>query len=100
MVSDDSVADEVTAHEFVVQKLYDELVNGFHGCTNEEHNEDRRRHLIDAGDNHHSLEEMFNDDTFPSVLGLQEMITPERLARERAPTADQWRSRLMRPMPT
>jgi hypothetical protein len=39
-----------TAHDFVVQKLYDELVQGFHGCTEEEHNEDRRRHMIDAGE--------------------------------------------------
>lgn len=77
---------------FVVQKLYEQLVYGFHGCTDEEHNEDRRRHLIHAGDNHHGLAEIFNDNTFPSVLGLQEMITPEHLARGRAPTADQWKS--------
>jgi hypothetical protein len=45
---------ETTAHDFVVQKLYDELVQGFHGCTEEEHDEDRRRHMIDAGENHHA----------------------------------------------
>jgi hypothetical protein len=84
--------DETTAHEFVVQKLYDELVQGFHGCTEEEHNEDRRQHMIEVGENHHGLGETFNDDSFPSVLGLQEMITPERLARERAPRPEQWRS--------
>lgn len=89
---EDSEDDEATPLEFVVQKLYEELVHGFHGCTEEEHDEHRRRHLIDVGDNHHSLAEMFNDDTFPSVLGLQEMITPERLARERRPSADQWKS--------
>lgn len=63
---------------------------GFHGCTDEEHNEEHRRHSIDAGNYHHSLAEMYNDDTFPPVLALQEMITPERLAWARAPTADQW----------
>lgn len=92
LLSEDSEDDEVTPLEFVVQKLYEELVHGFHGCTEEEHNEHRRRHLIDVGDNHHGLAEMFNDNTFPSVLGLQEMITPERLARERRPTPDQWKS--------
>jgi hypothetical protein len=83
---------ETTAHDFVVEKLYDELVQGFHGCTEEDHHEDRRRHIVDAGENHHGLEEIFNDNSFPSVLGLQEMITPERLARERMPTPEQWRS--------
>jgi hypothetical protein len=48
--------------------------------------------MIDAGENHHGLGEIFNDDSFPSVLGLQEMITPERLARERAPRPEQWNS--------
>jgi hypothetical protein len=83
---------ETTAHDFVVQKLYDELVQGFHGCTRDEHHEDSRRHMADAGENHYGLGEIFNDDSFPSVLGLQEMITPERLARERTPTPEQWRS--------
>lgn len=83
---------ETTAHDFVVQKLYDELVQGFHGCTQDEHHEDSRRHMADAGENHHGLSEVFNDNSFPSVLGLQEMITPERLARERTPTPEQWRS--------
>lgn len=65
---EESEGDQATPLEYVVQKLYEELVHDFHGCTDEEHNEERRRHLIDAGDNHHSLAEMFNDDTFPSVL--------------------------------
>jgi len=83
---------ETTAHDIVVQKLYDELVQGFHGCTEEEHREDSRRHMADAGENHHGLGEVFNDDSFPSVLGLQEMITPERLARELSPTPELRRS--------
>jgi hypothetical protein len=40
--------DETTAHDFVVQKLYDELVQGFYGCTEEEHNEDCRQHMINV----------------------------------------------------
>lgn len=80
---------KTTAYDFVVQKLYDELVQGFHSCTQDEHQEDSRQHMADAGENHHGLEEVFNDNGFPSVLGLQEMITPDRLARERTPTPEQ-----------
>jgi hypothetical protein len=69
--SDDGAVDEITALDFVVQKLYEQLVYVFYGRTDEEHSEDRRRHLVDAGDSHHNLSEMFNDDTFPSVLGFQ-----------------------------
>jgi hypothetical protein len=83
---------ETTAHDFVVQKLYDELVQGFNVCTQDEHHEDSRRHMADAGENHYSFSEIFSDNSFPSVLGLQEMITPEHLARERTPTPEQWRS--------
>lgn len=84
--------DEADAHDFVVDKLYDQLVHGFHGCTEEQHRDSHRRHVADAGDNHYGLHEVFNDNTFPSVLELQEMITPERLAREQAPTPEQWKS--------
>jgi hypothetical protein len=80
---------ETTAHEFVVQKLYNELIQGFYGYTEDEHRKDSRQHIADAGENYHSLGKVFNDDSFPSVLGLQEMITPERLARERSPTPEQ-----------
>jgi hypothetical protein len=83
---------EISAEDFVIQKLYDELIHGFHGCTEEEHFTQHQTHLSDAGDNHHGMGAMFNDDAFPSVLGLQDMITPERLARERAPTPQQWQA--------
>jgi hypothetical protein len=76
---------ETTPHDFVVQKLYDELVQGFYGCTRDEHHEDSRRHMADAGENHYGLGEIFNDDSFPSVLGLQEMITPERACTKKRP---------------
>lgn len=48
--NEDHNLDEVTAHDIVVQKLYDELVQGFHGCTEEEHYENRRRHLVEIRD--------------------------------------------------
>jgi hypothetical protein len=72
-----------------MQKLYDELVQGFYGRTRDKHHEDSRRHMADAGENHYGLREVFNDNSFSSVLGLQEMITLERLARERTPTPEQ-----------
>ncbi|KAI7226593.1 hypothetical protein KC330_g8763 [Hortaea werneckii] len=92
LTSKGGVDNETTAHDLVVQKSYNELVQGFHGCTEEEHNEDRRQHMIDAGENDHGLGEVFNDDRFPSVLGLQEINTPERLARERPPRPEQKKS--------
>jgi len=39
---------EKTAHDFVVQKLYDELLHDFHGCTQDQHYEDSRRHMADV----------------------------------------------------
>lgn len=43
-----------------------------------------------AGNNHHSLKDVFNDAYFPSVLGLSDIITPERLAQQQELTAAQW----------
>ena len=45
-----------------------------------------------AGNNHYGLGEVFNDPDFPSVLGLSEMISPERLARQENPSSSQWSS--------
>lgn len=100
-------AEEISAHEHTVHKIYEELQHGFHGCTEDDHREALRQHMADAGENHHGLGEIFNDMRFPSVLGLSDMITPERLARQQTPTSEQWANmfcgnfrggRLRRPM--
>lgn len=90
--SDDDTNEPVdmSADDYTIDKLYEELQHGFHGCTEDEHNEKLREHMEAAGGRHHELNEVFNDVNFPSVLGLVDMITPERLARQQDPTPEQW----------
>lgn len=83
---------EMTAEEYMVGKLYEQLIVEFHGCSMEKHEEALREHLEAAGENHHSLGQVFNDPDFPSVLGLGDVITPDRLARQAMPSATQWES--------
>ena len=81
---------EVSPDEYMVRKLYEQLQGGFHGCADEEHEDQHRQHVNDAGENHHGLRDISHDHRFPSVLGLQEMISSERVARQQAPTPAQW----------
>ena len=83
---------DIPAHDYTVQKLYEQLQGGFHGCSQERHEEQLQEHLQHAGDNHYSLGNLFNDRSFPSVLGLPELISAERLARQQFPTPSQWRA--------
>ena len=82
--------EQIAAHEHVVEKLFEQLQGGFHGCTRDEHDEKHQDHMNALGDDHHSLGEIFNDRSFPSVLGLPEMITADRLSRQQMPTPSQW----------
>lgn len=84
------VEPEPTAVKVMVDKLYQQLVGEFHGCSEQEHEDQRREHLNAAGDNHYGLNEVFNDPDFPSVLGLKDMISAERLARQQPPSPMQW----------
>lgn len=83
---------EIPAHDHTVQKLYEQLQDGFHGCSQEQHKKQLQEHLEHAGDNHYSLSDIFNDRSFPSVLGLPELISAERLARQQFPTPSQWQA--------
>jgi hypothetical protein len=83
---------ESPARDYAVEKLYDQLQGGFHGCTSEQHEEALRQHLHTAGDNHHDLNELFNDATFPSVLSLPRFITADQLSRQQPPTPAQWKA--------
>jgi hypothetical protein len=42
-----------------------------------------------VSNNHHSLDDIFNNPNFPSVLVLPNMISADRLARQAAPTPAQ-----------
>lgn len=86
----DEVEAEASATEYMVDKLYEQLIVQFHGCSHERHEDQLREHMESAGDNHHGLNEVFNDTDFPSVLGLSGTITAERLAREQPPSATRW----------
>lgn len=83
---------EISAHDHAVQKLYEQLQDGFHGCSLEQHEERLREHIEQSGDNHYGLNDIFNDPSFPSVLGLPDLISAERLARQHTPTPAQWRA--------
>jgi hypothetical protein len=83
---------ELSAYNYTVQKLYEQLYGGFHGCSTEQHDQCLQEHVQQAGDNHHGLDDIFNDPTFPSVLGLPGMISAERLSRQQAPSPNQWKA--------
>lgn len=78
--------------DHTVLKLYEQLQGGFHGCTTDEHEEELHKHIEQAGDNHFGLGEIFHEPTFPSVLGLSDAISPERLAQQHTPSHMQWRA--------
>ena len=81
---------EISAYNYTVDKLYEQLQGGFYGCIKDEHDEKRRQHMEAAGDNYYGLDEIFNDPNFPSVLELSEMIILERLARQHDLIPEQW----------
>lgn len=81
--------DEISAYEYTVRKLYDQLQGGHHGCSSEEHDEQLYQHMDTAGNNHHGLNDIFNDPGFPSVLALSELISADRLAQQAIPTPAQ-----------
>jgi hypothetical protein len=89
-----NLEEEPTATDFVVDKLYEQLIGGFHGCTDQEHQDQRCEHMDAAGDNYYGLDKIFNDSDFSLVLGLREMISTERLARQQTPSAAQWEAML------
>jgi hypothetical protein len=83
---------EISAHNYAVQKLYKQLYGGFQGYSTEQHEQCLQEHLQQARDNHHGLNDIFNDPTFPSVLGLPGMISAERLSRQETPSPAQWKA--------
>jgi len=90
---DNEESTEISAHDFMVQKLYEQLQGGFHGCPEEQHEAQLGQHMQVIGeDDHHGLNDIFNDPSFPSVLALQDMISPNTLAQQPHPTPAQWKA--------
>lgn len=79
-----------TVVEYMVDKLYEQMLVEFHGCSEQEHTDQRRVHMTAAGDNHYGLNGIFNDSDFPSVLGAKDLLSTERLASQPPPSARQW----------
>ena len=66
-----------SALEHVQEKLYDQLIGDFHGCPQQQHDEKLVEHMEAGGDSHYGLDEILNDPSFPSVLCLSNMISPQ-----------------------
>ncbi len=82
----------ISSQEFTIRRLYDQVQGNFHGCCSEDHIEHLRQHTAEAGDNHNGLDEIFNNDGFPSVLGSARMISAQQLTEQDPPTPAQWQS--------
>jgi hypothetical protein len=78
--------DDAFALAYTVQKLYQQFQMGYNGCSPEKHQEQLYRHMNAVGNDHHGLDDIFNDPNFPSVLVLPDMISADRLARQAAST--------------
>jgi hypothetical protein len=87
---------ELSSHEYTLGKLYAQILNGFHGCSREDHAKTTREHLSQEGDNHYGLDEIFNDPTFPSVLGTHEFRHTACLTQPNPPSASLMAGRILR----
>lgn len=83
---------EVSALDYTVEKLYAQFQMGHMGCPPEQHQEQLDQHRDTVGNDHHGLNDIFNDPNFPSVLALPDMISVDRLSRQTAPTPAQWQA--------
>ena len=89
---DDTEAAEPSALETTVEKLFDMIYNGFHGCPADEHAQKLQQHITQHGDNHHGLSQLFSDPAFPSVIRFSDFLTRERLSQWPEPSPRQWES--------
>lgn len=89
---DESSDNEISAHDYTVQKLFNQFQGCHNGCSSEQHEEQLQQHNNAAGDNHHGLDQIFNNPDFPSVLALSELISADRLAQQAVPTPAHWQA--------
>jgi hypothetical protein len=74
-----------------VDKLYDQLQHGFHGCSLEKHEHKLDEHM-NTVNNHHGLNDIFNDTEFPSVLNQPDIMSAKKFSEQVHPTPEQWKS--------
>ncbi|KIW22076.1 uncharacterized protein PV07_12538 [Cladophialophora immunda] len=79
--------------QYAAEKLFAFFQGDVGGCTEEQHDERRRQRMASvADDDHHGLDDIFNDPDTPSVLTSPDLLTPDRLARHVPPTPAQLQS--------
>lgn len=78
------------ASERTAERLFQQLQEGHHGCSEEQHEDKLREHTATEGDNHHRLREIYNRRRFPSVLSHDDIMPPTELEQGRLPSAVQW----------
>jgi hypothetical protein len=72
--------------DYTLEELYTQIVEGFHGCSQEDHARTMQDHNDQEGDNHHNLDEIFNDPAFPSVLDTPDIRCLAPLTRADTPS--------------
>lgn len=77
--NDPNIAEEeLSPHDYTVQKLYDQLYGTFRGCTAEEHIEAHETHMAktDNPENHYGLDEINTEPLYTSVLETRSTCHP------------------------
>lgn len=77
------------ASEHTPHKLFQQLQEAHHGCSEGQHKETLREHIAAEGDNHHTLRQVYNRRQFPSVLSHDGIMPPADLEQGNLPTAAQ-----------
>lgn len=77
---------ENSACNHVAHRLCNQLLHGFRGCTEEQHEKRSEEHAEAVGNNHNDLSEIFNDSTFPSVLGLPSFVQKDSFMNHKTHT--------------
>ena len=91
--SDEESEQPISDLQYAAEKLFTFFQGDVGGCTEEQHNERRRQHMASiADDDHHSLDDIFNEPDTLSVLASSNLLTFDRLAHHILPTPQQLQS--------
>lgn len=78
------------AQTTVARKLRHQLLHGFQGCSEAQHEAHLDQHLKAEGQNHNALSEVFNDPSFLSVLGSSTLMSKESIDQEKTLGPEAW----------
>jgi hypothetical protein len=74
--------EDTRARDYTLEKIYQQLREGLHGCSPEEHTRAREQHNAAVGENHHGLDEVFNDIDFPSTLDSEKIMALPQITEQ------------------